>query len=143
MAEKVTDPKMEQRLNQMIELSNQMPGLTAMTIDILDEGYRKAAAEGLDLGTLAQQGTFALKQMATLLASDEFQALMSSGILSPKTLTVVSQVGEALNESQDMEYDKIGLFGTMRALKDPDRKRAMGFIMTFITIVRGDFNEVQ
>jgi len=28
-------------------------------------------------------------------------------------------------------------------LKDPDRKRAMGFIMTFITIVRGDFNEVQ
>lgn len=132
MAEKLTDPKMEERFNQLLDLSDQMPGLTAMAIDILDEGYRKAVSQGLDLETLAQQGTFALKQMVALLGSDEFKALMSSGVLSPSTLNVVSQAGEALIESQQAEHKKIGLFGTMRALGDPDRKRAMGFVMTFM-----------
>ena len=132
MAEKITDPKMEERFNQLLDLSDQMPGLTAMVIDILDEGYRKAVSQGLDLETLAQQGAFALKQMVALLGSEEFKALMSSGVLSPSTLNVVSQAGEALIESQQAEHKKVGLFGTMRALGDPDRKRAMGFVMTFM-----------
>jgi uncharacterized protein YjgD (DUF1641 family) len=132
MAEKITDPKMEERFNQLLDLSDQMPGLTAMVIDILDEGYRKAVSQGLDLETLAQQGTYALKQMVALLGSEEFKALMSSGVLSPSTLNVVSQAGEALIESQQAEHKKVGLFGTMRALGDPDRKRAMGFVMTFM-----------
>ena len=132
MAEKITDPAMEGRLNQLIDISNQMPGLVAMTIDILDEGYRKAVREGLDLETLTKQGTFALKQLSTVLASTEFEALMSSGILSPSTLGVVAQAGEALTESQSETPKKVGLFGTMGALRDPDRKRALGFIMTFM-----------
>lgn len=132
MAETITDPQMEARFNQLVHLSNQAPGLIAMAIDVLDEGYRKAVQEGLDLETLVQQGVFALKQMTELLSSSEFRALMESGVLSPSTLKIVSQAGEALNASQKEEAAKVGLFGAMRALKDPDRKRAMGFLLSFM-----------
>lgn len=132
LTERITDPKMEERLNTLFDISDQMPGMVAMTVDILDEGYRKAVAQGLDLETLAAQGTFALKQMVELLTSEEFRALMSSGVLSPQTLNVLSQAGDALNESQQQEHKKVGLFGTLRALSDSDRKRALGFVMTFM-----------
>lgn len=132
LAERITDPQMEERLNTLLDLSDQMPGMLAMTMDILDEGYRKAADAGLDLQTLFNQGAFALKQMVALLSSEEFKALMASGVLSPQTLNVVAQAGEALTESQQAEHKKAGLFATMRALSDPDRKRAMGFVLTFM-----------
>ncbi len=132
LTEKITQPQMVEKFNQLIELSEQAPGLAAMLVDTIDEAYRKAIEQGLDLETLGTQGVQVLKQLSTVLASEEFSALMNSQVLSPNTLSIVSTVGEALVESHDQPIKKVGLFGTLRALNDPDRQKALGYIMGFV-----------
>jgi uncharacterized protein YjgD (DUF1641 family) len=74
------------------------------------------------------------QQLQPLLQSPEFNALMASGVFAPKTVSVVGQAGDALVESYD-EHRKqpksLGLYGLLRALNDPDVKRALGFAAEF------------
>lgn len=132
LGEKLTRPEMIERFEKLIELSSQAPGITAMLVDTLDESYRKALESGLDLGTIASNGLSVVLQLSNLLSSEEFSALMNSKILSPKTLRVVSGAAEAMVESRQQPTKKMGLFGIMRALNDPDRQKAIGFIMSFM-----------
>lgn len=73
-------------------------------------------------------------QLQPALASPEFKALMSSGVLNPKTLTVIGQAGDALVESYDEHRQApqaIGLFSLLRALNNPDMQRTLGFAVKF------------
>lgn len=73
-------------------------------------------------------------QLQPALASPEFTALMSSGVLNPKTLTIIGQAGDALVESYDEHRrapQAVGLFGLLRALNDPGTQRTLGFLVKF------------
>lgn len=131
LAERLTQPAVVERLHAVLDLSDQLPGLVAMGVDVLDEGYRNAAEAGLDLGTLSEQGIAVLKQLSTLLSSDAFKHLLQSGLLAPDTVGIVAKAGDALVESQQRPPKKVGLFGLMSALNDADRQRALGFLMDF------------
>ncbi|MEZ4933682.1 MAG: DUF1641 domain-containing protein [Saprospiraceae bacterium] len=48
LAEKLTDPVMTEKLNGLIKLGDQMPGLIAMGADIFDEQMRNANNDGFD-----------------------------------------------------------------------------------------------
>lgn len=48
MAEKLTRPEMVTKLNDLIAVTDQLPGLVAMTVDTVDEGLRKARENGLE-----------------------------------------------------------------------------------------------
>lgn len=131
LAEKLTQPERVKKLYALLELSDQVPGIMAMTVDVLDESYRKAMAQGLDLGTLFTQSVAVLKQLSTVLNSQEFASLMNSSILSPATLNVISKAGTALVECGPEQCEQVGIFGLVRGLGDPDRKKAIGFLMNF------------
>lgn len=47
LAEKLTDPAMVEKLDGVLVLSDQLPGLVAMGVDTLDEGMRQARENGL------------------------------------------------------------------------------------------------
>ncbi len=131
IAEKLTQPQMVEQLNGLMDTANQLPGLIAMFVDMLDEGYQRAADSGVDLGALSQQGVAAMQQASEIMNSEEFKALQNSGVLSPATLGVIAKTGEALVESQQQPVKKMGLFGLMGALNDKDRQKALGFLMNF------------
>ncbi|MCI5083399.1 MAG: DUF1641 domain-containing protein [Saprospiraceae bacterium] len=131
IAEKLTQPQMVAQLNGLMDTANQLPGLIAMFVDMLDEGYQRAADNGVDLGALSQQGVAAMQQASEIMNSEEFKALQNSGVLSPATLGVIAKTGEALVESQQQPVKKMGLFGLMGALNDKDRQKALGFLMNF------------
>lgn len=100
IAEKLTAPEMVEKLNGLMELSNQLPGIAAMTIDMVDEGMKKAVANGFDPKVLADT------------ASAANTALTNAKAEAP------AKVG--------------GPFGLIRALRDPDRQRGLGFLLNFL-----------
>ncbi len=54
MAEKLTRPEMVTKLNDLIAVTDQLPGLVAMTVDTVDEGLRKARENGLEPESLVE-----------------------------------------------------------------------------------------
>lgn len=99
MAEKLTRPEMVTKLNDLIAMSDQLPGIVAMAVDTLDEGLRKARENGLEPEALVDWA---------------------------------GQFGTAMRAAQNEPTQKMGLFGMMRALNDPDRQKALSFSLNFL-----------
>lgn len=98
-------------------------------------------APGQALSALTQLGSLLptvqsiLVQVEPLFKSGSIEALLQSTILNPENVKAVSRVGDAL-QSATVEHQRdpkqLGLFGTLKALRDPDAQRAMGFLTTFL-----------
>ena len=145
LLEKLTEPETAAALERILDRSDQLEELTALAedapdaiatvVDILDAEYARAAAQGYDPERTLRQAFGALSRLGELFRTDEFEALLDSGVLDPKALQVVGSLGSALVESQKEasrgETPKRGFFGLLGALRDPDVQRALGFITTF------------
>ena len=90
---------MVQKLNDLVSLTNQLPGIVAMAVDTVDEGMRTARDNGLEPETLVDWA---------------------------------GQFGRAMREAKNEPVSKVGLFGMIRALNDPDRQKALGFSLNFL-----------
>jgi len=145
LLEKMTEPETAAALGAVIDraehlerlsaLAEEAPDAIATVVDILDAEYAKAAARGYDPENILRQAFSSLSRLGELFQSDEFEALLDSGVLDPEALQAVGSLGSALVESQkeaqEGEIPKRGLFGLFGALRDPDVQHAVGFITTF------------
>jgi uncharacterized protein YjgD (DUF1641 family) len=145
LLEKMTEPDTTAALERILDRSEQLEELTALAedapdaiatvVDILDAEYARAAAQGYDPERTLRQAFGALSRLGELFRTDEFEALLDSGVLDPEALQVVGSLGSALVESQKEasrgETPKRGFFGLLGALRDPDVQRAIGFVTTF------------
>jgi len=142
LLEKLTEPQTAQalgnlldqseQLEQLAELAESAPDAIATVVDILDHEYMRAAEAGYDPEQTLRQAIGALGRLGELFRSDEFEALLESGVLDPQALRVVGGLGSALVESQKEaqrgETPSHGLFGLFGALRDPDVQHALGFL---------------
>ncbi|MEM1448531.1 MAG: DUF1641 domain-containing protein [Planctomycetota bacterium] len=99
------------------------------------DGPREAFEMLSTLGGLLPAVQTLLNEIAPLLESGAFEALVQSTILHPENVQAVSRVGDALKATQVAQAaapQQLGLFGMMRALRDPDAQRALGFFATFL-----------
>ena len=133
----ITEPKtmralctLTGQLEQLAAIAEQAPGLTAMAVDIADNFYASTAQGGVDLETAARNGLDAAGRLVNLLQSDEVKALMSSGVLDPKTLVIVGNAAHALVESRT-HAEKAGPLTLLGALFNPDLQRTLGFLLSF------------
>lgn len=99
MAERLTEPSMVQKLDEILDLSERLPGMIAMSIDMFDDRMAQAKEQGYDLKTLYEVSTNA---------------------------------NHALTSARNEPTKKIGIFGILGALKDPDRQKGLGFLMNFL-----------
>lgn len=109
-------------LEQFIALTDQAPGFVSMMTDILDDAYRSAEAAGHDPERLARR------------SAAGFTSLVESGVLDPEAIEVVGTAGDALAACRaecGSKPPEVGVFGLLRALRDPDTRRALGFLTTF------------
>ena len=100
LAEKLTQPQMTEQLAALLKLGEQLPGMVAMTVDMVDEGMKQAIANGFDPQALAD--TAGAASIALTQAKTEAPA----------------KVG--------------GIFGLLKMIKDPDRQKSLGFLMNFL-----------
>lgn len=59
LAEKLTQPEVAEKLDALLKVGDQLPGMMAMTVDMVDEGMRKAIAKGFDPQTFADTASAA------------------------------------------------------------------------------------
>jgi uncharacterized protein YjgD (DUF1641 family) len=145
LLEKMTEPDTAQALGAVLdraehlerlsELAASAPDVIATVVDMLDAEYARAAEKGYDPERLLRQTIGSLGRLGELFQSDEFEALLDSGVLDPEALEAVGSLGSALVESQKEaqrgETPQRGFFGVIGALRDPDVQRAIGFVMSF------------
>ncbi|MCB9101541.1 MAG: DUF1641 domain-containing protein [Anaerolineales bacterium] len=121
-------------LEMLASLAEQGPGVVAMVADSVDEMVRVSAASGIDFDILMNKGLAALIKFISVVDSQEFDALLDSGILEPHTVGVVGQTGRALAQSYALDQTqphKVGPMGLFKSLNDPDVQRALGFLTAF------------
>ena len=123
-----------EQLDELTALAEDAPAVIATVVDILDAEYARAAAQGYDPERTLRQAFGALSRLGELFRTDEFEALLDSGVLDPQALQVVGSLGSALVDTQKEasrgDTPTQGVFGLLGALRDPDVQRAVGFITT-------------
>ena len=165
LAERLTAPEMVEKLDAALNLADQMPGLVAMKVDMIDDAWQRADAAGVNieerLGNalqLAEKITAPemVEKMDMLLKlSEQLPGLIAMGAdifdeemrkagengYDPKNLFAVARTANhALTKAQAEPPAKVGgLFGILRVLKDPDRQRGLGFLMNFLKHFGRDF----
>ena len=113
-------------MNLLVTLAETLPELTAMLPQLIESLPKLLALLPLLSGVIAQ--------LQTILESEEFAALMESGVFAPQTVGIVGQAGGALVESYEANQatpQSVGMFGLVGALRDPDIQRALGFFIDF------------
>jgi len=135
--ERLTDPAtlralagLSEQLVTLEQLARQAPGFAAMTVDMIDELYAAISKQGVDLEGTVRQGLLALRNLLTLMQSEEVKALMSSGVLDPKTLQVMGAAAHALVSAQ-REPRRAGPMSLLGALFNRDVQRSLGFALNF------------
>jgi len=145
LLEKMTEPETAAALGAVLDraehlerlsaLAEEAPDAIATVVDMLDSEYARAAERGYDPEQILRQSFSALGRLGDLFQSDEFEALLESGVLDPEALQAVGSLGSALVESQKEarrgETPRKGFFGLLGALRDPDVQRAIGFVTSF------------
>ena len=135
--ERLTEPAtlralagLSEQLVTLEQLARQAPGFAAMTVDMIDELYAAASRQGVDIEGTVRQGLTALRNLLILMQSDEMKALMSSGVLDPKTLQVMGAAAHALVSAQ-REPRRAGPMALLGALFNRDVQRSLGFALNF------------
>jgi hypothetical protein len=113
-------------------------GMVATAVDVADEQARKLADEGIDPAQAVLGGLRAALWLGGRIKARELEALgvlLRSDVLAPEAVAVVAGAADALVESrgegQGEEAPRVGLFGLLRALSDPDVQRSLGFLLRF------------
>ena len=137
MAEKLTAPQMVEQLDKLINLAEQGPDVMSMMTDIADDTYRELAANGIDLEERARVGwqmvVKATEPSAMRRLDNMFDTLLTAeeGVLSPEAVETVGMTARALVTARQQPAQKVGLWGMLTALRDPQLQEAVGFLVAF------------
>lgn len=120
---------LESAVDKLAVVMERAPGMMSMTADIVDEGYRKAAERGIDVEHRLGNAL----ELVEKLTSDEMLAKFNQLIeLTDRLPGILAMAGDMFDEEYkkmaESTYEPVGPFGLFKAMKDPDMKRALGFL---------------
>ena len=111
----------------------------AAAVDTFDDLVAGLQARGIDIDErlattlgVAERLTSpaALGAVSALLdRTEEIQAVLESGVLDKTSVAVVAELGRALAASGRGAPERVGIFGALRMMSDPDVQRALGFTL--------------
>lgn len=135
LAERLTDPKMVEGLEALLEFAPQAPGMIAMMVDIFDEQAKKMEAEGVDIVKGIFQGSRVAVEFGSIMGSSELaslRALMTTGVLDPEAVALVSSAARAMVETKQQEpLAPVGPLSLLRSLRDPEVGRSLALLIGF------------
>ncbi|MFM2418477.1 MAG: hypothetical protein RL385_3200 [Pseudomonadota bacterium] len=129
LVETATAPVALSTLEKLVELARSAPTIVATAADIVDDAMARAAEDGLDLGHFFENARQLMVGLVKAAGSSELKALLGSGMLEPRALAALGQAARAIAEANSAPAPRIGLFGAMRAVRDPNVQRALGFMV--------------
>lgn len=115
------------------ELTAGMPGDSADVTSLIESGARLLPYLPR-LVQVAPKFIEVIERLEAVVASPEFDALLSSGVFAPETVSLVGRAGDAFVASYDENTRtgrRLGPVGLLRALNDPDVQRAAALVVDF------------
>lgn len=119
--------EIERVTGALAPLVDAAPGGAAMVVDAFDALAARLGERGTDLDARLHSAVRAVEVSTGPRAVNGLAALVESKLLEPSALAVVSRLAAALAEPGDAR--PVGLLGLLRALRDPDVQRALGFVL--------------
>ncbi|MCO6480953.1 MAG: DUF1641 domain-containing protein [Phaeodactylibacter sp.] len=96
LAEKLTAPEMVERIDSLLKLADQAPGIASMAVDVADDGFRQAAAQGIDI----EQRLGAALQLAEKLTAPEMMEKLNALLkLADQAPGIASMMADIADES--------------------------------------------
>ena len=139
----------EQRLLPLETLGTRIPQALAVLTDTFDDHVDALSQRGIDVEERRQlllriferlTAPEALVAVQELLKHvDTIATLLDSGVLDPGPVRMVARAGQALATAAETEgRERVGAFGLLRALGDPDVQRAAGLAIRFAQALGSD-----
>lgn len=155
LAEKLTAPAMMEKMDSLLTLADQAPGLISISMDAADEAFKKSAENGVIIEerignalSMAEKltapemveklnGLLQLADQAPGLISivmdsfdDQMQKLNQSGVDVQSLMELAQNATTAISQAKHFPDAKVGgIFSMLKTMRDPDRQRAIGFVM--------------
>ncbi|QDV69235.1 hypothetical protein Poly24_29500 [Rosistilla carotiformis] len=120
-------------------LLDELPNLIATAVDVFDEWATQVKAEGIDLEQSVRQGLHAALYLGGHIRKEELDRigyLLKSDVLSEHSVSTVGMAGSALSSCHrgTCEHpvpNRVGVFGLLGAIRDPNTQRALSFGLQF------------
>lgn len=146
--EKLTEPSTMEALNQMLDrlpqlaqlakLADEMPNVLATLGDVIDDYQKRCESDGIDVEKALTNGLQAMLYLGSQVNNEHLRRigdLLGSDILHPHALNVVDNAAKSLNSAQQevcgSAADRVGVFGMLSALRDPQIQRSLAFAVQF------------
>ena len=120
LAIQLTDPAMLDTLQASLSVAVEAPGFAAMITDMVDDQLR-----GQDVDAKIRS----LMSLANKVTDPDTTHALEQ-VLSPEAVKTVGLLSKALVYGHTHPLKPIGPVGMMKKLRDPDVKKAMGFLLT-------------
>ena len=130
------------RLPQLAELAkvaDEVPNLIASLGDVFDDFQKRCESEGINLECSMVNGLHAALWLGCQIDKQDLSRLgelLKSDILSRESIQVIGNAANALTATQkdsssDAEKQRIGMFGLLGVLKNPEVQKAVAFAAKF------------
>lgn len=121
--------RLEHRLARFEALAETMPNLLAIVGDTFDDYAREQTERGVDIELVMRNFGPTLEAMLRLIGSAQLRQLLESEILQPAAIESLGEAARALAQAQAAPPSRLGLFGLLRELRDPDVQRTLGMVV--------------
>jgi hypothetical protein len=106
----------------------QVPVAVATVTDIVDSLIARLADRGFDVDARVRALIQAADHLTSPRALDALAAVLQSDLMAHQTTEVVGRMGRAIVHAEH-EATPVGVWGLLRALRDPEIQRAAGFLV--------------
>ncbi len=151
LAERLTAPETARGLERAMDAAEQLPAVLATVTDVMDSLAARAQESGVDLDerlrvlVRVSERLTAPDALETLEAALDqmhgLRSLLRSGVLDPAPVAMIAKAGRALAEAGSVEAPRVGAFGALRAMGDPEVQRALGFLLTVARLFGASLGE--
>lgn len=129
IVERLTRPRTLAALESMLDLVEEAPKLIAAGADVFDEAVQHLADSGVRVDNLLETIRDLASRFANLLTTPELPALFDSGMLDARALETLGKAARSLAQVRENPPAPVGIFGSLRALSDPNVQRSLGFLL--------------
>ncbi len=111
LLERLTEPSTAERLHQLLDLADKLPGLSSMAMDIIDDTQKQYAAQGIDIeGRL--KGALQLAERVTAPATlEQVEALLGWLEKAPGLVAMATDMIDEQAARMDIDPGAIGQIG--------------------------------
>jgi hypothetical protein len=121
--------RLEAALDRTEPLAGSIAPTVATVVDTLDSLVARLGDQGIDVDERLHH---LLSVAERLTRQDTLRAvgtMLDSGVLDSDAVHVLGNLGRALAASGTATPERVGMFGLIRALRDPEVQRAAGFLV--------------